>query len=225
MNESALIEEFGIDPSWYPFLTLYKDKIYNILDQLEKKDILPERKDIFKCLALTSLDKLKVVILGNEPYPQFGLSNGLAYGVKGLMCPTPLRNILKEVYKDLENIEMPPLSLIKTDLTHWAEDGVLLLNSILTVFPNELGSCKDLGWEEITDGLIRFISSHKKNVVFLLWGQNAQKKGYQVDPFSHQIYAASHPGAYSAHGFFGCKHFSATNMFLKKKGLTPVRFI
>ena len=184
------------------------------------KKIYPVGSNIFNAFNKTPFDKVKVVILGQDPYHGHGQAHGLSFSVlPGVKVPPSLQNIFKEINTDLgvENL------LKNGDLTHWAEQGVLLLNAALTVRDGEPMSHAKFGWAQFTDAVIRTISDKKENVVFLLWGKFAQDKQILIDTNSHYVLKAAHPSPLSAHnGFFGCKHFSKTNEILVKQGENPI---
>lgn len=181
--------------------------------------VFPPKTDTFRALWATPVDAVKVVILGQDPYHGEGQAHGLAFSVRtGVATPPSLRNVFKELASDLGR---PPS--VGTDLTPWAEQGVLLLNSTLTVNAGDAASHSKLGWEPITDALIRGLATNRTGLVFLLWGAPAQKKAAFVDPVRHHVVAAPHPSPLSAHkGFFGCRHFSRANAFLVANGRTPI---
>mgnify|MGYP001560429512 CR=1 FL=1 len=186
-----------------------------------KKIIFPHSANWFKAFELTPFDKLKVVILGQDPYHGDEQAHGLSFSVPdGIAIPPSLRNIYTELQSDLGIV--PNNS---GNLEHWATQGVLLLNSVLTVEKNSPGSHANSGWVNFTDGVIDVISSEKKNVVFLLWGAYAQRKTPLIDDSKHLILTATHPSPFSAHkGFFGCKHFSKTNEYLKIHNLEQINW-
>jgi uracil-DNA glycosylase len=177
----------------------------------------PAIADVMRAFHVTPLAKVRVVIIGQDPYHGPGQANGLAFSVHaGQQAPPSLRNILKEVWDDVGGMPWG-------DLTRWAEQGVFLLNSILTVEEKKPGSHRSLGWESWTDEVIRTISNHQPHVVFMLWGNYAQKKELLVDHTKHLVLKAPHPSPLSAYqGFFGCRHFSQANEFLSSKGLEQV---
>jgi uracil-DNA glycosylase len=179
----------------------------------------PPKSQILQAFKLTPLDKVKVVILGQDPYHGLGQANGLAFSVNsGQKAPPSLRNILKEVWDDVGGMPW-------VDLTRWAEQGVFLLNAALTVEEKKPGSHSSFGWETFTDEVIRAISLNQPNVVFMLWGNYAQRKEVLIDTTKHYILKAPHPSPLSAYqGFFGCKHFSQANAFLEEKGLSAVKW-
>jgi len=176
------------------------------------KIIFPHSSNWFKAFELTPFDKVKVVILGQDPYHGDGQAHGLSFSVpNGVATPPSLKNIYKELVLDL-NIE-PNAS---GNLERWATQGVLLLNSVLTVEKNTPSAHAKSGWVDFTDGVIDIISAQKQQVVFLLWGAYAQQKAALIDHDKHLVLSAAHPSPFSAHrGFFGCKHFSKTNEYLK----------
>jgi uracil-DNA glycosylase len=183
------------------------------------KRIFPKGCDWFKALDLTPPDKVKVVILGQDPYHGLGQAHGLCFSVPDGVDPPPsLRNIYKELESDL-GIARPSHGFLE----HWARQGVLLLNSVLTVEMGQAASHRDKGWERFTDAIIREVNALDHPVVFMLWGSYAQKKAAFVDSSRHLVLKAPHPSPLSAHsGFFGCKHFSKANAFLESKGLAPI---
>jgi uracil-DNA glycosylase len=180
------------------------------------KTVYPPDADIFNAFKLTSPDNLKVVIIGQDPYHGENQAHGLCFSVlKGNKIPPSLRNIYKELSTDIPNFESPEHG----DLSHWAEQGVLLLNTVLSVEHAQAHSHKKVGWELFTDSVISTINNEFDNVVFLLWGSPAQKKAKLIDRQRHFILDAVHPSPLSAHrGFFGCKHFSKTNELLESIG-------
>lgn len=183
--------------------------------------IYPKGKDIFRAFDLTPPEKVKVVIIGQDPYHGPGQAHGLCFSVqKGIKPPPSLVNIFKELTADLD-LPIPNHG----DLSSWAEQGVLLLNATLTVREREPGSHQNKGWERFTDAVIKSISEKKKNVVFLLWGRFAQNKAQLVDASQHFVLKAAHPSPFSArNGFFGCNHFSETNKLLAAKNKTPINW-
>ena len=207
--------------SWKEVATEYglKDILKPIRKKLsevstQKKIIHPSSKDIFRAFELTSFKNVKIIILGQDPYHGPNQANGLAFSVNSeVRFPPSLLNIFKEYSKDL-NLPIP----IDGNLSAWAERGVLLLNSILTVESGSPGSHKDFGWEQFTNQIIKALSDKKSNLVFILWGAYAQSKKILIDSSKHLIIASPHPSPLSAHrGFFGSKPFSKTNDYLRKK--------
>ena len=184
--------------------------------------IYPPGPLIFNAFDKTPFDRLKVVILGQDPYHGAGQAMGLSFSVPdGVPPPPSLVNIYKELHHDI-GMPIPTTG----NLTKWAEQGVLLLNAILTVRANDPASHSKIGWMEFTDAVIRKISEEKKGVVFLLWGRFAQEKQVLIDETKHFVLKAAHPSPFSANnGFFGSKHFSRTNELLMKQGLDPIDWI
>jgi uracil-DNA glycosylase len=174
--------------------------------------VFPEDQNLFEAFKLTPLSQLKVVILGQDPYHQPGQANGLCFSVtKGMKIPPSLKNIYKELQQDIGC----PIAA-HGDLRSWATQGVLLLNTVLTVAAGKPQSHQDFGWQKFTDQIIRLIDQNCEHVVFLLWGANAQRKAQLIDTNRHCVLMAPHPSPLSSYrGFFGCKHFSKTNQYLK----------
>ena len=183
------------------------------------KQIFPEGCDWFKALDLTPLDEVRVVILGQDPYHGPGQAHGLCFSVpEGVRPPPSLANIYRELESDL-GIARPGHGMLE----HWARQGVLLLNSVLTVEMGRAASHRDRGWECFTDAIVSEVNAKPTPVVFMLWGSYAQKKAAFVDTSKHLVLKAPHPSPLSAHtGFFGCRHFSQANAFLESKGLAPI---
>jgi uracil-DNA glycosylase len=183
------------------------------------KEHYPPTRDIFKALELTPFDKVKAVILGQDPYHNENQANGLAFSVyRGIKIPPSLRNIYKELNNDL-GLPIPKHG----DLSKWALQGVLLLNSILTVEPHKPASHRGIGWEEYTDEIIKEINDKKENIVFILWGNYAQAKGKHIDKSKHLIIKSPHPSPFSArNGFFGSKPFSKCNTYLKQNDIEEI---
>lgn len=175
--------------------------------------IFPNKNLLFNALNTTNFNKVKVVIIGQDPYHNINQAHGLSFSVlDGNKLPPSLKNIYKEIESDL-NIKMGETG----NLTPWANQGVLLLNSVLTVRAHEPASHKNIGWDDFTDGIIKLISDEKENVVFLLWGKFAKEKAKLIDNKKHLILQAAHPSPFSAYrGFYGCKHFSLTNQYLQQ---------
>jgi uracil-DNA glycosylase len=190
-----------------------------VRESYDKGICYPPQSDILRAFDLTPINNVHVVILGQDPYHGPGQANGLAFSVHaGQKAPPSLRNILKEVWDDVGGMPW-------VDLTRWAEQGVFLLNAVLTVEEKMPGSHGKYGWEAFTDEVIRTISEHQPHVVFMLWGNYAQKKEGLIDTTKHLVLKAPHPSPLSAYqGFFGCKHFSQANAFLEGKGLNAVKW-
>ncbi|WP_126249317.1 uracil-DNA glycosylase [Chitinophaga rhizosphaerae] len=185
------------------------------------KTIYPNGSQIFNAFEKTPFSRVKVVILGQDPYHGPGQAHGLCFSVqKGVKPPPSLVNIYKEMNKDL-GMAIPDTG----DLTPWAESGVLLLNAFLTVRDGEPASHSKIGWENFTDAVIRKISNEKEGVIFMLWGRFAQDKQVLIDATKHHVLKAAHPSPFSADkGFFGCRHFSKANELLVKQGQEPVNW-
>lgn len=183
--------------------------------------VFPAGRNIFRAFDKCPLDRLKVVIIGQDPYHGEGQANGLCFSVsEGVPFPPSLQNILKEVHDDT-GAEMPSSG----ELDRWAEQGVLLLNAVLTVRAHEAASHAGKGWERFTDAVVRAIAERKEGVVYMLWGNYAQKKGAIADPEHNLILRAVHPSPLSAYrGFFGCRHFSMANDYLVKQGKEPINW-
>ncbi len=181
--------------------------------------VYPPGKEIFRAFDCVSFDDIKVVIIGQDPYHGPGQANGLCFSVhEGVTMPPSLKNIFKEIQNDLGK-HIPK----NGELERWAKQGVLLLNATLTVRASSPGSHQNKGWETFTDAVIRQISDQKSNIVFLLWGAYAQKKGEIIDRNKHLVLMSAHPSPFSAdRGFFGCKHFSKANEYLKSKGIKEI---
>jgi uracil-DNA glycosylase len=188
-------------------------------EKLAGKTIYPPGGLIFNAFNTTPFTKLKIVLLGQDPYHGPGQAHGLSFSVrKGTPPPPSLMNIFKELQNDI-GMRIPTHG----DLTHWAEQGVMLLNASLTVRANEPMSHSQIGWAEFTNAVISRISSRKENIVFLLWGKFAQEKQALVDETKHLVLKAAHPSPFSADkGFFGCRHFSKVNTWLVSKVIDPI---
>ncbi|SDD19218.1 Uracil-DNA glycosylase [Algoriphagus faecimaris] len=216
-----------IEPSWASVLQdVFEQEFFQNLtsfvkDEYAESKVFPPGKEIFSAFDHCPFDRVKVVILGQDPYHGSGQAHGLSFSVRpGVAFPPSLLNIFKEIKADLGK-DMPP----NGDLTRWANQGVFLLNATLTVRAHEAGSHQKRGWEEFTDQVIQKISERKESVVFLLWGAYAQKKSQLIDEQKHLILKAPHPSPLSAHrGFLGCGHFSKTNTYLESKGLEPIKW-
>lgn len=182
------------------------------------KTIYPPGKDIFRAFELTPVDKVKAVILGQDPYHGPGQAMGLSFSVpSGVPAPPSLRNIFKEIHDDL-GIEMSGYP----DLEKWARQGVLLLNAVLTVQAGSPASHSNIGWTEFTDAVIRYLSDNRSGIVFLLWGNFARSKKSLIDTSRHYVLEAAHPSPLARGAFFGCRHFSRTNEILVREGKEPI---
>lgn len=199
------------------FITLLK----TLQKEYQTKTIYPKKHEVFRAMRLTDYDDIKVVILGQDPYHGEGEAEGLSFSVKdGIRKPPSLKNIFKELENDLGYKEPQSGSLVK-----WAQEGVLLLNSLLTVEKDKPLSHKTLGWERFTDEVIKKINEKQTPVVFILWGAYARSKKAYITNKNHYIIESTHPSPFSArNGFFGSKPFSKTNKFLISKKISPVNF-
>lgn len=221
------IKKPDIESSWYEVLKQefeepYFYEIKSFLIQEKRQYIVyPPSQLIFNAFNLTPFDKVKVVILGQDPYHNVGQAHGLAFSVpNGIMPPPSLKNIFKELQSD---IGMP----IPTNgnLESWAREGVLLLNSCLTVRANNPVSHQGIGWQRFTDAAINALSEKKEHIVFLLWGNYAIAKEKLIDTRKHLVLKTVHPSPLSANrGFFGCRHFSQTNIYLSSNGISPIKW-
>ena len=219
-------QEIKLNPSWLEPLRREFDEPYMaelkrfLVAQREAgKRIFPKGREWFRALDLTPPDRVRVVILGQDPYHGEGQAHGLCFSVQpGVRPPPSLVNIYKELESDL-GVRPSRHGFLE----HWARQGVLLLNSVLTVEMGIAASHRERGWERFTDRIIREVNQKSEPVVFMLWGSYAQKKAAFVDTSRHLVLKAPHPSPLSAHsGFFGCKHFSKANAFLESRGLEPI---
>ncbi|MDR3340116.1 MAG: uracil-DNA glycosylase [Candidatus Symbiothrix sp.] len=216
-----------IEQSWKERLTAEFEKPYfNALTDFVRQEyavhrIYPQASLIFNAFDKTAFDKVKVVILGQDPYHEPGQAHGLCFSVNdGIALPPSLQNIFKELETDLG---IPPRT--SGNLVSWAAQGILLLNATLTVRAHQAGSHQQHGWEEFTDAVIHKIAEEKDHIVFILWGSYAQKKGAFIDPLKHLIIKSAHPSPLSSYrGFFGSKPFSKTNEYLLQTGQIPVQW-
>ena len=216
-----------IEPSWKEVLKEEFDKSYfkNLVEfvrlEYQSQKVYPPGKLIFSAFDHTPFDKVKVVLIGQDPYHGAGQAHGLSFSVpEGIAQPPSLKNIFKELNTDLGI----PIAKIG-NLERWADQGVLLLNATLTVRASQAGSHQKKGWEEFTDAAIRKLSEQKENLVFILWGAYAQKKGSIIDTEKHFIIKSPHPSPFSAYnGFFGSKPFSRTNAHLKSLGKEEINW-
>ena len=186
------------------------------------KTIYPPKQDVFNAFALTKLEKVKVVILGQDPYHGPNQAHGLCFSVlPGVKAPPSLANMYKELATDISGFVIPQHGFLES----WAEQGVMLLNTVLTVEQAQAHSHAKIGWERFTDTVIQQLSVHCDGLVFLLWGSHAQKKGLVIDKQKHHVLNAPHPSPLSAYrGFFGSKHFSQTNNLLKQQDKSPINW-
>ena len=219
--------EVNIEDSWKRRLQPEFDKpyFYNLTnfvkEEYSKHTIYPPGKFIFHAFNTCPFDKVKVVIIGQDPYHEPGQYYGLCFSVlDGVPFPPSLLNIFKEIENDLGK-PMPKSGRLE----RWADQRVLLINAILTVRAHQAGSHRGKGWEEFTDAVIKILNDEKENIVFMLWGSYAQRKGAFIDRNRHCVLTAAHPSPLSAdRGFFGCKHFSKANQYFKSKGISEIEW-
>ena len=225
MSGTFVDMDVKISPTWKQRLSHEFEKDYFlkltdfVREEYKHHTIYPPGREIFRAFDCCDFDNVKVVIIGQDPYHGPGQANGLCFSVRdGIRMPPSLVNIFKEIQQDLGK-PFPP----NGDLERWARQGVLLLNATLTVRASSAGSHQSKGWEEFTDSVIKTISDEKGHVVFLLWGAYAQKKGEIIDRKKHYVLMSAHPSPFSAdRGFFGCRHFSKANEYLRSKGLKEI---
>lgn len=216
-----------IDESWRQVLQPEFDKPYfELLTSFVRqayatRQCFPPAGQIFRAFDLCPFDQVRVVIIGQDPYHDVNQAHGLCFSVQdGVPIPPSLVNIYKELQRDL-GISVPASG----NLTHWAEQGVLLLNATLTVEAHKAGSHQGKGWEELTDAAIQALNKQRSNIVFMLWGSYAQRKGQFIDRKRHLVLTAVHPSPLSAYrGFIGCGHFSQANHYLQQHGLAPINW-
>lgn len=199
----------------------FKELVDFVKTEYAKKKIYPPPADIFRAFEWCPFEKVKVVILGQDPYHGKGQANGLCFSVHhGIQNPPSLQNIFKELADDIGG-DMR----MDGNLEDWAKQGVLLLNATLTVEASKAGSHQKKGWEMFTDAVIKILSEQKEHLVFILWGRYAQEKGAVIDEEKHLVLRAAHPSPFSAYsGFFGSKPFSRTNEYLEWNGMEPVKW-
>ncbi len=224
---AKVIMDVRIDPSWKEHLQTEFDKPYFrtltdfVRQEYASSTVYPPGRLIFNAFDLCPFDKVKVVIIGQDPYHEPGQAHGLCFSVNdGVPFPPSLRNIFKEISDDLGK----PVP-VSGDLTRWARQGVLLLNATLTVRAGHAGSHQGKGWEEFTDAVIRELNACRDGLVFILWGGYAKKKGAMIDRSRHLVLSSAHPSPLSAYnGFFGNHHFSQTNRWLQEHNQTPIEW-
>ncbi|UJD90629.1 uracil-DNA glycosylase [Rahnella aquatilis] len=216
--------------TWHDVLGQEKEQPYFVdtlkfvaAERAAGKIIYPPQQDVFNAFRSTELADVKVVILGQDPYHGPNQAHGLSFSVRpGIPAPPSLVNIYKELMTDIPGFERPSHGYLQS----WADQGVLLLNTVLTVEEGKAHSHAKLGWETFTDKVIAALNENREGVVFLLWGSHAQKKGNIIDRNRHHILKAPHPSPLSAHrGFLGCKHFSQANALLVAQGLAPIDWV
>ena len=228
-QQQAKLQKIQLDESWKVALSDFllspkMDELKQFLVQEKQADktIYPPSSLIFNALNTTPLHQVKVVILGQDPYHGANQAHGLSFSVqRGVAIPPSLRNIFHELHSDL-GVNIPKHG----NLTHWAEQGVLLLNAVLTVEAGQPTSHQKRGWENFTDHVIDVLNQQREHIVFILWGAYAQRKGQRIDPNKHLVLKAAHPSPLAANrgGFFGCKAFSKTNNYLKQNGIEPINW-
>ncbi|MFM2480395.1 uracil-DNA glycosylase [Celerinatantimonas sp. YJH-8] len=215
------------ETSWTPILGEEKQQPYFqqalafvAHERASGKAIYPKAEDVFNAFRFTPLEQLKVVILGQDPYHQPGQAHGLCFSVQpGVRVPPSLVNIYKELATDIPGFQIPAHGYLES----WARQGILLLNTVLTVEHGKAHSHAQCGWETFTDSVIKKINDHCEHLVFMLWGSHAQKKGLVIDSSRHCVLKAPHPSPLSAHrGFLGCHHFSKANQYLQQVGKQPI---
>ena len=218
------MNEVKLDPTWKKALIKEFDKSYwkslttTIRDEYIKSTVYPPAKNIFRAFDLCPLDKVKVVIVGQDPYHGPRQATGLSFSVNnGVALPPSLKNIYKEIHDDLG---INPLS--SGDLSRWALQGVLMLNSVLTVSAHKPASHSGRGWEKFTDAAIEALNKNRMNIVYLLWGRYAQNKGAAIDRSKNLVLTSTHPSPYSATNFFGNHHFSKCNTYLEGHGIETI---
>ncbi len=221
--------EVAIEPSWKEALVgefdtpYFKELAEFVRDEYKSATVYPPPKFVFRAFELCPFDKVKVVILGQDPYHGPGQANGLSFAVKdGMTVPPSLRNIFKEIEADIGE----PMKNRSGDLERWAKQGVLLLNATLTVRASSPGSHQNKGWEQFTDAVIQTLSEKREHLVFILWGNYARGKKPLIDSTKHEVIESPHPSPFSAHnGFFGSKPFSKANTYLSSNGETPIDWL
>ena len=213
--------------SWHEAIGAEKEQVYfqQSLHSVKAERaagtlVYPPAADVFNAFKATEFQQVKVVILGQDPYHGAGQAHGLSFSVQAGVAPPPsLVNIYKELADDIAGFQIPAHGCLQ----HWAEQGVLLLNTVLTVRAGQAHSHAALGWETFTDRVIAMLNQEREGLVFLLWGSHAQKKGAFIDRSRHCVLTAPHPSPLSAYrGFFGCKHFSQANAYLQQQGLAAI---
>ena len=218
------MSEVKIDPTWKKALEAEFDKPYwkslaeDVRDQYKTSIVFPPARNIFRAFDLCPLDKVKVVIVGQDPYHGISQANGLSFSVnENVPLPPSLQNIFKEIHNDLGFTPYP-----SGDLSRWASQGVLMLNSVLTVLANKPASHSGIGWEKFTDAVIKSLNNNRTHIVYMLWGRYAQTKGESIDRNKNLVLESAHPSPYSAVNFFGRHHFSKCNEYLIKHDIPPV---
>jgi uracil-DNA glycosylase len=218
--------EVNIDPSWKQELSAEFSKPYwrelseRIRHDYQTTKIYPPPTNVFRAYNQCPFNKVKVVILGQDPYHGQGQANGLSFAVNdGITLPPSLKNIFKEIQSDTGVTPLP-----SGDLSRWADQGVLMLNSVLTVQAGNPASHAGLGWEKFTDATIQALNSHRQHIVYMLWGKYAKEKGSVINREQNLVLESAHPSPYSATQFFGHHHFSLCNQYLIKHSQTPINW-
>lgn len=213
-----------LDPTWKKALEPEFDKPYwktlteKVREDYQTKQVYPPAGKIFRALDLCPVHSVKVVIVGQDPYHGTGQANGLSFAVnEGMTLPPSLKNIFQEVENDLGVTPLP-----SGDLSRWAKQGVLMLNSVLTVLAHKPASYAGVGWEQFTDAVIQALNAKRTNIVYMLWGKYAQTKGAVIDRDKNLVLTSAHPSPYSVSMFFGNHHFSQCNKYLSEHGVEPI---
>jgi uracil-DNA glycosylase len=208
--KEALAPEF-LEPYWEVLTS-------SVRGEYQAKNVYPPAKDIFRAFDLCSFNSVKVVIVGQDPYHGPNQANGLSFSVNnGIPLPPSLKNIFQEISNDLKITPLP-----SGDLTRWATQGVLMLNSVLTVLAGKPASHAGIGWEAFTDAVIQTLNTKRTHLVYMLWGKYAQTKGEVIDKNNNLVLTSGHPSPYSVSSFFGRHHFSQCNEYLKNQGIKPI---
>lgn len=198
----------------------FKDLLTFLEQERSTKEIYPPQADVFNAFKFTPPEKVKAVILGQDPYHGEGQAHGLCFSVKrGIKTPPSLKNIYKEMKSDLG---LDPIE--HGFLEPWAHQGVLMLNAVLTVEKGKPASHRKKGWEEFTDFVVQYLNAENENLVFILWGNDAKKKGEHIDRKKHLVLESAHPSPFSVKKFLGCKHFSKTNEYLESKNIKSIEW-
>ncbi|MBA3724717.1 MAG: uracil-DNA glycosylase [Candidatus Levybacteria bacterium] len=218
------MSEIKIDPTWKKALASQFNQPYwetlttRIREDYKTKTVYPPAPNIFRAFDLCPFDKVKVVIVGQDPYHGIRQANGLSFSVNdGIPLPPSLKNIYQEIQNDIGITPSP-----SGDLTRWATQGVLMLNSVLTVLAAQPASHAKVGWEQFTDAVIQSLHAERKNIVYILWGKYAQTKGLVINQEQNLVLTSAHPSPYSVTNFYGNHHFSRCNTYLEENGITPI---
>jgi uracil-DNA glycosylase len=225
--------EVKMEPSWKAHLQgEFEKKYFQDLSTFVKKEyqtekVYPAPKNIFRAFELCPFDRVKIVILGQDPYFNVGQANGLSFAVdSSVAIPPSLQNIFKEIQSELYRGDASIISNTDGDLSRWATQGVLLLNATLTVRAKQAGSHQGKGWEQFTDAVVQALSEEREHIVFMLWGNYAKQKGAHIDRAKHLVLESAHPSPFSAYsGFFGNGHFKKANQYLAEHGEIPIDWL